>query len=81
MSGGRSCVIQGEAEGAVDERAEQLLPGGEVAVDRPDSHARVLGDLGHWDLLSVAPDEFDGRFEHPLAITERVLAGLAGGGS
>ena len=64
----------------MDERAEEILPGGEVAVDRPDAHPCVLGDLGHGDLLPVAPDELDGGIEHSLAVAERVLARLAGGG-
>jgi hypothetical protein len=61
----------------VDERAEQLLAGGEVAVDRPDPDARALGDLGHRHLLPIAPDEVGGGVQDSIAVPERVLTGPA----
>ena len=64
----------------MDERAEEILPGRKVAVERPDSHPCALGDLGHGDLLPVAPDQFDGGVEHSLAVAKGVRARLAGGG-
>jgi len=52
---------------AVD-RPDQVLPGGEPAVDRPDAHARVLRDRPHRGVGTVAGKGAGGRLEHPVLI-------------
>ena len=79
--GGDRRIGHGEAERAVDERAEQIFAGREVAVDGADADTGARGDLGHRDLLALLPDEFDRRVQDSLAIAECVLALLAGDGS
>ena len=72
------CRSRGRTSGTPARRAGPR--GWEVAVDRPDPHARVLGDLGDRDLLPVPADELGGRVKHPFAIAKCVLARLTGGG-
>ncbi len=80
MSGSGPRIVQRKPERAMNERAEQFLPGGKVTIHRPDTNPCTFGDLRHWYRLSIATDQFDRGIEHPLAIAQRVLAEWARGG-
>lgn len=62
---------------ALIDRADQVIAGRKVSVERTRSNAGFFGDVVETGVGAMAGEGLFGDFEEALAIAERVRAGLA----
>jgi hypothetical protein len=76
--GGLARVLEGDPEGALRERREQILAGGEVAVERPRGQPGSFGDRQRGDLGASLAQQPLRRVEQQFPVVHGVAAPTAG---